>query len=274
MQNQKSVSQNVLSQIPEFIRESAPLLEAFLSSYYRSQEKTGRPLDIINNFNNYLDVNTYDLSKLNGKSLLINNISADESNIQVESVDGFVEEDGTILVDNEVVYYERTTSSPSVSFSSGISLSEFYKKKVILFSPYQQFDGTTTRFSLTSNNEPVFPPDANHLMVKLYGQYQVPGVDFLLDEDEIVFTTAPRAFDALGEGDDTSEITFEYLKGFDASEIQTLTLTQRADRRHFGLTFQGLAVRPSSPYLVMVYKGGQLLVANEDYYVYNDTLML
>ena len=274
MQNQKSVSQNVLSQIPEFIRESAPLLEAFLSSYYRSQEKTGRPLDIINNFNNYLDVNTYDLSKLNGKSLLINNISADESNIQVESVDGFVEEDGTILVDNEVVYYERTTSSPSVSFSSGISLSEFYKKKVILFSPYQQFNGTTTRFSLTSNNEPVFPPDANHLMVKLYGQYQVPGVDFLLDEDEIVFTTAPRAFDALGEGDDTSEITFEYLKGFDASEIQTLTLTQRADRRHFGLTFQGLAVRPSSPYLVIVYKGGQLLVANEDYSIYNDTLML
>ena len=274
MQNQKSVSQNVLSQIPEFIRESAPLLETFLSSYYRSQEKTCRPLDIINNFNNYLDVNTYDLSKLNGSSLLISTIPSTETNIQVESVDGFVEKDGTILIDNEVVYYDRTTSSPAVSFSSGISLSEFVKKKVILFSPYREFDGTRTRFKLTSNNEPIFPPDANHLMVKLYGDYQVPGVHFLLDEDEIVFTTAPRPFDPLGEGDDAAEITFEYLKGFDTSTIQTLTLTARTERRHFDLSFQGNSIIPSSPYLLVVYKGGDLLVANEDYSIYEDVLML
>lgn len=275
MHIQKSVSQNLLGQIPEFIRDNSPLLEAFLKSYYRSQEKTGKPLDIINNINEYFDVNSYDLKQINASSSLIDQVELDQTaSIPVENVDGFLNEDGTILINDEVIYYERTTSAPQVSFSSGISLSEFLKKKITLFSPYQLFDGVTQSFKLLSNNEPVFPPSSNHLLIKLYGEYQVPGVHFNVVGDEIVFTEAPRPFDALGEGDDAAAITFEYLKGFDSSLIQTLNLTPTSDSRHFNLDYNGATVYPSSSYLMLVYKGPDLLVANTDFSLFENTLML
>src|SRR5271166_6084467 len=42
--------------VPAFIREDYPMFVAWLSSYYDFLQLTGNPLDIVNNFNNYSDI--------------------------------------------------------------------------------------------------------------------------------------------------------------------------------------------------------------------------
>ena len=44
-----NVSDRVENQLPEFIRQEDRQLVNFLFEYYKSQEKTGRPYDILNN---------------------------------------------------------------------------------------------------------------------------------------------------------------------------------------------------------------------------------
>ena len=60
--NPNKVSQNVLNQLPDFIKSDFPAFEKFLEYYYKSQEKTGQPQNIINEFQNYLDIDKYDFS--------------------------------------------------------------------------------------------------------------------------------------------------------------------------------------------------------------------
>jgi len=51
-----SVSLSVLNQLPAFIKENSPLFEDFVSQYYKSQERTGGPIDIVNNLSDYLNI--------------------------------------------------------------------------------------------------------------------------------------------------------------------------------------------------------------------------
>ena len=99
-----SVSLSVLNQLPDFIKENSPLFETFLSQYYRSQEKVSAPVGIVNNLTDYFNVSKYDLTKLDGNSVLINNITDTETQIEVVNTDGFVDTNGTILINNEVIY--------------------------------------------------------------------------------------------------------------------------------------------------------------------------
>ena len=63
-----NVSDRVENQLPEFIREEDRQLVAFLFQYYKSQEKTGRPYDILNNLLNYLDLDAYNAQELSGET--------------------------------------------------------------------------------------------------------------------------------------------------------------------------------------------------------------
>ena len=59
-----NVSDRVESQLPEFVRLEDRQLVNFLFEYYKSQEKTGRPFDILNNLLEYLDLDSYDQKTL------------------------------------------------------------------------------------------------------------------------------------------------------------------------------------------------------------------
>ena len=61
------------------------------------------------------------MDKLDAKTTLITSISADSTNIEVETTNGFVENNGTILIGNEIIYYESLKKSPDVILSPGIS---------------------------------------------------------------------------------------------------------------------------------------------------------
>ena len=130
MQNTPQTSLSVLNQLPDFVKDENPLFERFLQAYYGSQERTGGAIGVLNNLPNYFNLSKYDLKKIEGNSFTIGDISADSKNIQVESTDTFPEENGTLLIGDEVIYYESVRKSPNVVLTPDISYEEFKKKEI------------------------------------------------------------------------------------------------------------------------------------------------
>ena len=135
-----NVSDRVENQLPEFIRYEDRQLVNFLFEYYKSQEKTGRPYDILNNLLRYLDLDNYTSEQLASATNLLKDIGVYDNKIEIEGIDGFQEQNGSIMIDNEVIYYERVTRGPDVIITPGISYPQFNKKKQQLENPFSLFD--------------------------------------------------------------------------------------------------------------------------------------
>ena len=114
-----NVSDRVENQLPEFIRHEDRQLVNFLFEYYKSQEKTGRPYDILNNLLRYLDLANYTSEQLDSSTSLLKDIGLYDGKIEIEGIDGFQERDGSIMIDNEVIYYENVTRGPDVIITPG-----------------------------------------------------------------------------------------------------------------------------------------------------------
>ena len=115
--NINKVSQSIPSQSPDFLRTEYPLFNKFIEYYYRSQEKTGLGQNIINNFLSYLDIDKLEVDILDGATKIVEAVGVTDDTIVVESVDSFLSNDGSILIGDEVIYYENTTSAPAISLS-------------------------------------------------------------------------------------------------------------------------------------------------------------
>ena len=101
MQNKNiNVSDRVEGQLPEFIREEDQQFVNFLFEYYKSQEKTGRPYDILNNLLNYLDLDEYNTEQLSSSTKLLSDVGLNEDKLEVEEIDGFLDQNGSIMIDN------------------------------------------------------------------------------------------------------------------------------------------------------------------------------
>ena len=187
-----NVSDRVENQLPEFIRQEDRQLVNFLFEYYKSQEKTGRPYDILNNLLRYLDLDNYTSEQLASATKLLKDIGLYDEKIEIEGIDGFQEQNGSIMIDNEVIYYESVTRGPDVIITPGISYPQFNKKKQQLENPFTLFDGTLKNFPLSFLGTPVAPPSAEHLIVITYNDMKVPGVDYFVEGFNIRFVEAPR----------------------------------------------------------------------------------
>ena len=139
-----NISDRVADQLPEFIREDDQQFVQFLFEYYKSQEKTGRSYNVLNNLLRYLDLDAYDPKLLTSSTTLIKDVDANIDTIEVEQIDGFIPQDGSVMIDNEVVYYSQTVRGPDAILTPGISLQEFNKKRQALESPWTEFDGVQT----------------------------------------------------------------------------------------------------------------------------------
>ena len=113
--NINKVSQSISQQTPEFIEEQYPLFNRFLEYYYQSQEKTGAGQNIINNFLSYLDIDRLDIDILDGNTKIVEPITDKSTKIVVESVESFLESNGSIMIGDEVIYYENVTSAPNIA---------------------------------------------------------------------------------------------------------------------------------------------------------------
>ena len=219
MTTSSKVSQAIAKQTPEFISDGYPLFDKFLEYYYKSQEKTGYGQNIVNNFLQYLDIDKLDVGILGGATNVVEACDTDDTVIVVENVDQFLTENGTLLIDDEVIFYEKAVTSPSIAFSPGISYEQVQLKWITLATLISQFDGNKKSFALTSQDAPVAPPSPQHLIVKLYGEVQIPGIDFTIDGTNIVFSVAPRT---RLPSDDTANTSITYQNGFIENPIVAL----------------------------------------------------
>ena len=271
------VSRAIKQQVPEFIDREHGQFVKFLEFYYRSQEKTGLSYNILNNLSNYLDIDEYDLRTLSGGAYLLEDVSETDTTIVVEDVNGFVEENGSLLIDEEIIFYEKATKSPNVAITDGISYSTFKGKWVELVNLFQTYDSSTVRFSLRTGQQPISPPTANHLIVSTFGEVLIPNVDYTIDGTDIVFTQAPRS---ATPSDSIGQTYIYYLKGFSQNNIITLDSIQSqfdGNKKEFDLTTSaGVVATPYKPVLseyTIVIREDQLLIPNIDYSIYDSRII-
>ena len=268
--NINKVSQSVAQQTPDFIANDYPLFNKFLEYYYRSQEKTGLGQNILNDFLGYLDIDKLNVDILDGATKIVEDITATNDEIVVESVDQFLENDGSILIGNEVVYYEGVTHAPNIALSPGISYDQVKLKWTTLANPLNGFDGTTTQFPLTSQDNPISPPSAQHLIVTAYSKVLVPNVDYTVSGSNIVFTTAPRLKLA---SDDSSQTSIVYLSGFvenNVLAIDNLSNGFGEGKTQFTMTRNGVRYDGIvDEYFLAVYDN-RLLVPKVDFFIDGD----
>ncbi|AMO42876.1 virion structural protein [Cyanophage S-RIM50] len=271
--NINKVSSAVPTQLPGFITSEYELFSKFVEYYYKSQEKTGLGQNILNNFLEYLDIDQLDVGILDGSTILVEDITAEDATISVESVEEFLSENGTILIGDEVIFYEKSISSPNVALSPGISYEQVKLKQIELQSPLSSFDGITQGFSLLSQDRPVSPPSANHLLVQVYGEYLVPGVDFTVSGNTITFTQAPRTALTSDSADQTS---IKFYSGFLENTIFSLDDISPSfgdGVSKFRITRDGSAFVPEIDEYVIAYYDNQLLIPKTDY-VFDKNLLI
>ena len=268
-----NISDRVENQLPEFIREEDRQFVDFLFQYYKSQEKTGRPYDILNNLLNYLDLDSYTSDELSNDTLLLNDIGLNDKTIRIESIDGFKETDGSIMIDNEVIYYESVTRGPDAIITPGVSPAQFDKKKQQLENPFTLFDGTRNTFPLNFLGTPVRPPSAEHLIVITYNDMLIPGVDYFVEGDEIRFQVAPRA----RSGADDSQFTqITYLVGYADQTIVTADAVPYQDyqgKKEYPLRVNTQPYTPTSAIGLIIKKNNRQLEAYTDYTVFENQVI-
>ena len=254
--NSVKISDRVETQVPGFIRSEDQQLVNFLVEYYRSQEKTGRPVDVLNNLLQYLDLDAYDAKVLASSTVLIKDVDPTQTTIEVESISGFLPNNGSVMIDNEVIYYEQIARGPDAILTPGISLLEFNKKRQELESPLTDFDGVKTTFPLKFLGTPVSPVSAEHLVVIVYGEMLIPYVDYDISGSDIIFQTAPRA----RSGNDVIDYTqIVYYVGFADSVIKDLEFpspTELSGLDSMPIEYLGVPYSPISEIGLIINRNG------------------
>ncbi len=268
--NTNKVSQSIATQSPEFLKTDYPLFNKFIEYYYRSQEKTGLGQNIVNNFLQYLDIDKLDISILGGATKIVEPITKTTDTIVVESVDSFIDTNGSILIGDEVIYYEKSTTSPNIALSPGISYDQVRLKWTGLAQLIDSFDGTTRSFPLTSQSSPVSSPSAQHLIVSVYGEVLIPTVDYVIEGTNIVFTTAPRVRTA---GDDNVNTFITFLSGFVENSIvdtDDISGSFGENKTEFKITRNGVSYEPIADEYILAVYDNKLLEPKKDFFIDGD----
>ena len=267
------VSQRLNSQIPAFIKEDNDQFVNLLTEYYKSQEKSGRPYDILNNILAYVDIGSGEFNPnfLSSESAVLEAVDPTQNKIVAENVNYFLEKDGTLKIDNEVLYYESVTHSPDIVFTPGVNKQEF-DRKVQEFEPINsQFNNSTTEFNLRLLGRPVTPQSSNHLLVVVNNEFMFPDRDYFVEGDRIRFVNPPEPTTGALTG---AINTIRYLIGYTSVPVRSLdTISVPNDATEFSLK---LNTQPYSPLSTV----SSIVVVNrvekrpfEDFTVFEDKLI-
>lgn len=107
-ESKSQISTSISGQLPSFIREDYPTFIEFVKAYYKSQELKGYPIDIIQNWTEYYNIDNY--GDLVTETKLISTLTATSTTIDVESTRDFPKE-GLLLIDDEIIYYNGKDST-------------------------------------------------------------------------------------------------------------------------------------------------------------------
>ena len=111
----------VNSQLPEFIKDENPLVVDFLQTYYTSQEFAGGPVDLGENIDKYLRLETLTPDVISGMSTVTVGISTTDTEIFVTNTKGFPQEYGLIKLGDEVITYTGVTTNSFTGVVRGFS---------------------------------------------------------------------------------------------------------------------------------------------------------
>lgn len=118
------ISNIIDNQLPQFVRETSPLLIDFLRQYYISVESKGQVLDILENIDQYVKLDN--LTNLKEDTFLTNDISFFDTTINVDSTFGFPDSYGLIKINDEIISYESKTPTSFINCYRGFSGIESY----------------------------------------------------------------------------------------------------------------------------------------------------
>ncbi len=115
------VQQIIENQLPEFILDESPKAAEFLKQYYISQEYPGGNIDIVENLDQYLKVDSLSTDVINNTTSLVTGVSSTSSTISVLSTKGYPEKYGLLSIDNEIITYTGITSNTFTGCVRGFS---------------------------------------------------------------------------------------------------------------------------------------------------------
>jgi len=117
--NRVQINSIVESQLPSFVKEDYPLVSELLTEYYRSLESKGSSYDILQNIDQYVEVNN--ISNLIESTVLTSNVDFFDETINVSSTEGFPKTYGLISIGNEILLYKSKTSTSFLQCVRGFS---------------------------------------------------------------------------------------------------------------------------------------------------------
>ena len=100
-------------QLPLYVREEFPLVSEFLKQYYRSQEYQGAPVDLIQNIDNYIELDA--ITQTKDTAILREDITYSSNVIFVDLIQtptgtvGFPDSYGLIKINDEIILYQNKT---------------------------------------------------------------------------------------------------------------------------------------------------------------------
>ena len=119
----------VSSQLPSFILSEAPLTDNFLKQFYVSQEFQGGAIDFATNLDQYLNLNNLSSDALYKTFELTQNITADDTEVFVNTTKSFPSEWGLLKVNDEIMTYTGITTNSFTGVVRGFSgVTSFHAK--------------------------------------------------------------------------------------------------------------------------------------------------
>jgi hypothetical protein len=115
------ISNRIEDQTPGFILEDYPDFVTFVKKYYKSQELKGYSFDIIQNIDQYYNINLLD--DLVVETELISTVSVAATEIDVNTTLDFPNE-GLLLIDDEIIYYQSKNQTQFLQCSRGFDAVE------------------------------------------------------------------------------------------------------------------------------------------------------
>ena len=115
----------VSNQLPDYVKQEFPLISEFLSQYYISQEFESAPVDLIQNIDRYIKVDTissrYEELTLLGNIDDVNETITIDLSVNPEGTLGFPDSYGLIQIDNEIITYLSKTKNSFLGCKRGFS---------------------------------------------------------------------------------------------------------------------------------------------------------
>ena len=102
--NRVQIGQVLQSQLPNYVKDEFPLIASFLTQYFSGLEFQGGPIDLIQNIDSYIKLNSN--ANTIGETELTFDTDESQDYLDVSNTAGFPENSGILQVDDEIIIYK------------------------------------------------------------------------------------------------------------------------------------------------------------------------